>query len=221
MRFPFVSTLSEHGQPLAGFRTPRPRSWSARPPSLPRPREKRRIFRLPLLRGHAGTRAASRKERVEQKERERGAAVRRGGRKSLFQDAGGKGTTRRTSGASPLSVRTRDRRAQPDDHSRPKLGRPGSGDHRSGRHPQRGDGRGLEARHRQVHSLRAAQPRCRLRGYLFKRSQKRRLPINNPGRPPALPTERGSPSSGMVVGTCQWRGAIRASASCGPHDPGS
>ena len=59
--------------------------------------------------------------------------------------------------------------------------------------------------------------------YLFKRSQKRRLAMNNPWQDPQRHqlSSRSVPPQGWPVGACQRCGASRASAASGPQEPGS
>ena len=72
-RLSTVNTVSEHGQHLVGFRSTRPAEPEPEPEVVTEvgATDKRRIFRLPLLLGRAATDAASRDERAELKEREK------------------------------------------------------------------------------------------------------------------------------------------------------
>jgi len=61
--------MSEHGQHLVGFRANPPAEQERNVVDSTDALDKRRIFRLPLLRGRSASDAASRDERAEQKER--------------------------------------------------------------------------------------------------------------------------------------------------------
>jgi hypothetical protein len=66
-----VNTVGEHGQHLVGFRSSRPAEPEPEVVTEVGTADKRRLFRLPLLRGRAATDISSRDERAELKEREK------------------------------------------------------------------------------------------------------------------------------------------------------
>ncbi|HWI97236.1 MAG TPA: hypothetical protein VNS60_14340 [Solirubrobacterales bacterium] len=66
-----MNTASEHGQHLVGFRSARPAEPEPEVVTEAGTMDKRRIFRLPLLRGRAATDATSREERAAMREREK------------------------------------------------------------------------------------------------------------------------------------------------------
>jgi hypothetical protein len=80
--------MSEHGQHLVGFR-------SAQPTELERDAadeapDKRRVFSLPLLRGRSTPGAASREERAELKEREKQLKSVEAAKEAFFQTPAGR-----------------------------------------------------------------------------------------------------------------------------------
>jgi hypothetical protein len=84
--------MTEHGQHLVGFRSTQPTEQTqardvADKTDAP---DKRRIFRLPLLRGHSASDAASREERAEQKEREKQLRSVEAAKETFFQTPPGR-----------------------------------------------------------------------------------------------------------------------------------
>jgi hypothetical protein len=80
--------MSEHGQPLVGFR-------SAQPAKAELERDtdatdKRRLFRLPLLRGRSADGTASRDERTELKQREKQLKSAEAAKEAFFQTPAGR-----------------------------------------------------------------------------------------------------------------------------------
>lgn len=181
MRFPFVSALSEHGQPLAGFRAPRPAEPERDVAEPAEDTDKRRIFRLPLLRGHAGTGAASRRERVELKERERELRSAEAAEKAFFKTPAGRARL-----AYKRGHRLFQYELEIDELSPTVIPGPAGAPARETTDPVdilnavTVEGWKLVTG-KFIHSeLRNGVVGC----YLFKRSQKRRLPMNNPWQAP-------------------------------------
>jgi hypothetical protein len=85
--------VSEHGQHLVGFRPAQPKELeqgavdNAAEADAP---EKRRVFRLPLLRGRSAPGTASREERAELKERERQLKSIEAAQEAFFQTPAGR-----------------------------------------------------------------------------------------------------------------------------------
>jgi len=90
VRFPIVSALSEHGQPLAGFRSPQPAELERDVAEPAGDTDKRRIFRLPLRRGRSATDATTREERAELKEREKALRSAEAAKQAFFETPAGK-----------------------------------------------------------------------------------------------------------------------------------
>jgi hypothetical protein len=76
--------VSEHGQHLVGFRSSRPADPEPEVVTEAGVTDKRRIFRLPLLRGRAATNA-SREERAELREREKELRSGEAAREAFFE----------------------------------------------------------------------------------------------------------------------------------------
>jgi hypothetical protein len=66
-----VTIVSEHRQPLIGFRSSPAAEQERTTVDKVHPTDNRRVFRLPLLRGRSASGTASREERAELKEREK------------------------------------------------------------------------------------------------------------------------------------------------------
>lgn len=84
--------MSEHSGHLVGFRqgqpaSPRPDTAEVEQATVP---DGRRIFRLPLLRGRSESSAASREERAELKERERQLRSAEAAKEAFFQTPAGR-----------------------------------------------------------------------------------------------------------------------------------
>lgn len=82
--------MSEHGQRLVGFRSARPTELERGTADHTDAPGKQRIFRLPLLRGHSVPRAASREERAELKEREKQLKSVEAAKEAFFETPAGK-----------------------------------------------------------------------------------------------------------------------------------
>jgi hypothetical protein len=90
VRFPTVSAVSEPGQPLAGFRSARPAELERDAAAEAGPMDKRRIFRLPLLRGRSAADDTARDERAELKEREKERKSVEAAQDAFFETPAGK-----------------------------------------------------------------------------------------------------------------------------------
>jgi hypothetical protein len=88
IRFLAVGTLSEHGQPLIDFRHSQP-ATPDRDQERTTVEDGRRLFRLPLLRGRA-TSAPSRGERAELKEREKALRSVEAAKEAFFETPAGR-----------------------------------------------------------------------------------------------------------------------------------
>lgn len=82
--------MSEHGHPLVGLRSARPAELERDETADAGTAEKRRIFRLPLLRRRSATDATSRDERAELKERERELRSAEAAKEAFFETPAGK-----------------------------------------------------------------------------------------------------------------------------------
>ncbi len=96
-RFLTVTTVSEHRQPLVGFRSAQPTELEREPTELEHgvsadagTTDKRRVFRLPLLRGRSATEAATREERAELKEREKELKSVEAAKEAFFETPAGR-----------------------------------------------------------------------------------------------------------------------------------
>jgi hypothetical protein len=85
-----VSTVSEHGQHLVGFRTTPPAEQERDAVDNADATETRRIFRLPLLRGRSASDASSREERAELKQREKQLRSAEEAKEAFFQTPAGR-----------------------------------------------------------------------------------------------------------------------------------
>ena len=87
-----VSTVSEHGQHLVGFRPARPAEPEPEPEVVTEAgtSDKRRIFRLSLLRGRGAADATSRDERAELKEREKELRSAEAAKDAFFETPAGR-----------------------------------------------------------------------------------------------------------------------------------
>jgi hypothetical protein len=82
--------MSERGQHLAGFRPARPAEPAPTVAEDADTTDKRRVFRLPLLRGRSATDTASREERAELKERERELRSAAAAKEAFFETPAGR-----------------------------------------------------------------------------------------------------------------------------------
>ena len=90
MRLSNVPTVSEHGHSLVGLRSARPAELERNGTADAGAVEKRRIFRLPLLRGRSATDVTSRDKRAELKERERELRSAEAAKEAFFETPPGK-----------------------------------------------------------------------------------------------------------------------------------
>ena len=85
-----MNTVSEHGQHLVGFRSGRPAEPEPEVVTETGAMDKRRIFRLPLLRGRGATEATSREERAELREREKELRSAEAAKDAFFETPAGR-----------------------------------------------------------------------------------------------------------------------------------
>jgi len=163
-----VGTVSEQRQPLVGFRPARPAELERDATADVSATDKRRVFRLPLLRGRSATGATSRDERAELKEREKALKSVEAAKEDFFETPAGRAR---------LSYKRGHRRSS----------RPAGSPARETTDPVdilnavTVEGWKLVSG-KFIHSeMRNGVVGC----YLFKRSQKRRLPMNNPWQAPS------------------------------------
>jgi hypothetical protein len=88
-RFPTVSAVSEQRQHLVGFRSAPPAESQRDADSADAP-DKRRVFRLPLLLGRSVLDPASREERAELKEREKQLRSVEAAKEAFFETPAGR-----------------------------------------------------------------------------------------------------------------------------------
>jgi hypothetical protein len=82
--------VSEHRQTLVGFRPARPAEPEREVTADAAPTNKRRIFRLPLLQGRSAADAGSREERAELKQREKELKSVEAAKQAFFETPAGK-----------------------------------------------------------------------------------------------------------------------------------
>jgi hypothetical protein len=82
--------MSEHGQRLVGFRSTRPAELERNAVDSADAPEKLRVFRLPLLRGRSALSTASREERAELREREKQLKSIEAAEEAFFQTPAGR-----------------------------------------------------------------------------------------------------------------------------------
>ncbi|HUC08441.1 MAG TPA: hypothetical protein VMR96_10165 [Solirubrobacterales bacterium] len=82
--------MSEHGQPLVGFRSAQPAEQERDAASSADAPDKRRLFRLPLLRGRTAEDTASRDTRAELKQREKQLRSAEAAKEAFFQTPAGR-----------------------------------------------------------------------------------------------------------------------------------
>jgi hypothetical protein len=82
--------MSEQRQHLVGFRHAQPAELKPNPADKPDAPDKRRVFRLPLLGGRAALGTASREERAELKEREKQLKSTEAAKEAFFQTPAGR-----------------------------------------------------------------------------------------------------------------------------------
>lgn len=82
--------MSEHGQPLVNFRHTQPATPDRDQAERTTVEDGRRLFRLPLLRGRSATGATSREERAELKEREKELKSAEAAKDAFFETPAGR-----------------------------------------------------------------------------------------------------------------------------------
>jgi hypothetical protein len=187
-RFPTVTTVSEHRQPLLGFRSAEPAELGREPAELERDvtadggaTDKRRIFRLPLLRGRSAT-DTTREERAELKEREKELKSVEGARETFFETPVGRARLAYKRGHRLFQYELEINELSPTLIPGP-AGAPArvTTDPVDILNAVTVEGWKLVTG-KFIHSdMRNGVVGC----YLFKRSQKRRLPMNNPWQAPS------------------------------------
>jgi hypothetical protein len=173
--------VSEHRQHLVGFRAS-PAAEAERERDIVGTTDKRRIFRLPLLRGHSGSDATSRGERAEQKERERQLRSVEAAQDAFFQTPAGRARQAYKRGHRLFQYELEIGELNPIVVPGP-VGSPAreTTDPVDVLNSVTVEGWKLVTG-KFIHSeIRAGAVGC----YLFKRSQKRRLSMNNPWQAPS------------------------------------
>jgi hypothetical protein len=176
-----VTTVSEQRQPLVGFR-----SVPAEPERDTAPdtstADKPRLFRLPLLRGRSATGAASKDERAELKEREKELKSAEAAKEAFFETPAGRARLAYKRGHRLFQYELEINELDPT-----LIPGPAGGPARVTSDPVdilnavTVEGWKLVTG-KFIHSdMRNGVVGC----YLFKRSQKRRLPMNNPWQAPS------------------------------------
>jgi hypothetical protein len=176
-RLPTVSAVSEHGQHLVGFRPARPAEQESDADTT----DKRRVFRLPLLRGRSATGTASREQRAELKEREKELKSAEAAKENFFETPAGRARLAYKRGHRLFQYELEISELSPT-----VIPGPAGGPARETTDPVdilnavTVEGWKLVSG-KFIHSeMRNGVVGC----YLFKRSQKRRLPMNNPWQAP-------------------------------------
>jgi hypothetical protein len=176
--------MSEHGQPLVGFRPAQPAELERDAADSAGAPDKRRLFRLPLLRGRTAEGTASRDERAELKQREKQLKSAEAAKEAFFQTPAGRARLAYKRGHRlfqyELEINALDLTVIPG---------PVGGPARETTDPVdvlnavTAEGWKLVTG-KFIHSeIRGGAVGC----YLFKRSQKRRLSMNNPWQSPQDP----------------------------------
>jgi hypothetical protein len=183
-----VTTVSEHRQPLVGFRSAHPaeseRDVAAEIGTADEvvTTDKRRVFRLPLLRGRSATGAASRDERAELKEREKELKSVETAKEAFFETPAGRARLAYKRGHRLFQYELEINELSPTLVPGP-AGAPArvTTDPVDILNAVTVEGWKLVTG-KFIHSdMRNGVVGC----YLFKRSQKRRLPMNNPWQAPS------------------------------------
>jgi len=184
-----VTTVSEHRQPLVGFRSGQPVELE-RESTTPEPdtaaetsaTDKRRIFRLPLLRGRSATDVTSRGERAQLKEREKETQSIEVAKEAFFETPAGRARLAYKRGHRLFQYELEINQLSPTLVPGP-AGSPArlTTDPVDILNAVTVEGWKLVTG-KFIHSeMRNGVVGC----YLFKRSQKRRLPMNNPWQAPS------------------------------------
>lgn len=180
-----MNTATEGGQPLVGFRTARPAEAEAERDAMADAdaADRRRIFRLPLRRGRATTDATSREERAQLREREKELKSVEAAKNAFFETPAGKARLAYKRGHRLFQYELEINELSPT-----LIPGPAGGPARVTTDPVdilnavTVEGWKLVTG-KFIHSeLRNGVVGC----YLFKRSQKRRLPMNNPWQAPGV-----------------------------------
>jgi hypothetical protein len=182
-----VTTVSEHRQPLVGFRPTPPaepeRSATAEDTAADAgTTDKRRVFRLPLLRGRSAPDASSREERAELKEREKEMKSVEAAKDAFFETPAGRARLAYKRGHRLFQYELEINQLSPTLVPGP-AGAPArlTTDPVDILNAVTVEGWKLVTG-KFIHSeMRNGVVGC----YLFKRSQKRRLPMNNPWQAPS------------------------------------
>ncbi|HMC49361.1 MAG TPA: hypothetical protein VKH20_01845 [Solirubrobacterales bacterium] len=174
--------MSEHGQPLVGFRSAQPTELERDASADASATDKRRVFRLPLLRGRSATDGASRDERAELKEREKKLKSVEAAKEAFFETPAGRARLAYKRGHRLFQYELEINELSPTLIPGP-TGSPArvTTDPVDILNAVTVEGWKLVTG-KFIHSeLRNGVVGC----YLFKRSQKRRLPMNNPWQAPS------------------------------------
>jgi hypothetical protein len=178
LRLPTVSAVSEHGQHLVGFRSAQPAEQERDDADTT---DKRRVFRLPLLRGRSATGTASREERAGLKEREKELKSIEAAKEAFFETPAGRARLAYKRGHRLFQYELEINELSPT-----VIPGPAGGPARETTDPVdilnavTVEGWKLVSG-KFIHSeMRNGVVGC----YLFKRSQKRHLPMNNPWQAP-------------------------------------
>lgn len=178
--------MSEHGQGLVGFRSAQPaeaeRDVAVSADKLAVPTDKRRIFRLPLLRSRPATDTTSREQRAELKERAKEIKSAEAAKEAFFETPAGRARLAYKRGHRLFQYELEINELSPT-----VVPGPAGGPARETTDPVdilnavTVEGWKLVSG-KFIHSeMRNGVVGC----YLFKRSQKRRLPMNNPWQAPS------------------------------------
>lgn len=187
-----MSAVSEPGQNLVGFRSTPAAEAERSATSDAQARDKRWGFRLPALRGHAGLSSASREERAEVRERERQLKAAEAAKQAFFETPAGRARLAYKRGHRLFQYELEVSELQPT-----VVPGPVGAAARETTDPVdilnsvTVEGWKLVTG-KFIHSeMRNGAVGC----YLFKRSQKRRLAMNNPWQaPPSIPEADDRPA---------------------------
>ncbi len=182
MRLSTVSAVSEQGHHLVGFRSARPAEPEPEATTETGTVEKRRLFRLPLLRDRSTASATSRDERAELKQREKELRSTEAAKQAFFETPAGRARLAYKRGHRLFQYELEINELSPT-----LIPGPAGGPARVTTDPVdilnavTVEGWKLVTG-KFIHSeMRGGVVGC----YLFKRSQKRRLPMNNPWQAPS------------------------------------
>lgn len=176
--------MSEHGQHLVGFRSAQPAEPERDVAESANATDKRRLFRLPLLRGRSPEGTASRDERAELKQREKQLRSAEAAKEIFFQTPAGRARLAYKRGHRLFQYELEINELRPTVVPGP-AGAPAreTTDPVDVLNAVTAEGWKLVTG-KFIHSeVRGGAVGC----YLFKRSQKRRLSMNNPWQSPQEP----------------------------------